>query len=310
MFNIEDKIKSWFKNNVWNPIVSQTKKDKKEEDEKKEETTVSGLTILTDEELKQKAHDSLVDDYNLKKSDLKKDLDLNTEKINANSQEQIKEVEGKKDDVKDYYDNLNKKVVNDSVKKGVSRSSIVEGQVDKNNSQKQKEFYDIESKIADIISSGEKEIDYYNKKYQNKVDSLDSQFAIDVKEKFDKLKADQDKKIEEYNKEQENNKQPETGGDGSDDKPSTDDNFNEEEYHKLVEKYKNVTLDEIDVDEFEKLKEEDKVAIRQAIFDDILAYYYSMTPEQARESYKNDERIKRILGSHTKVLERYLDSYK
>lgn len=326
MYNIEEKIKSWFNNNVWSPVVSnlkiiQEEKKKKQEDAQEKPT----LTILTDEELNKKAHDSLVDNYNRKKTDLQNNFDLDVERLNGKTQEKIKGVNSERQGVEDYYNELNKNAVDNSVKQGISRSSILGGQVDKNNQEKQKQFYDIESKIADILSSGQNEVDYYTKKYQNDLDSLDSQFAIAVKEKFEKLKAEQDKKIKEYNKEQEEtnkpeveskpevDNKPETDKPEVDSKPETDEpeeeKFNEKEYAKLVEKYKNITLNEINLEEFDKLREEDKTAVRQAIFDEILAYYYSMPPEKAKESYKTDERIKRILGDYTKVLERYLNSY-
>ena len=153
-----------------------------------------------------------------------------------------------------------------------------------------------------LVSENQKDVEYYNKKYKNSLADLDAKFDIDVKEEFEKLKAEQDKKIEEYNRENQ--------------VPEQDNNLviggtqiSQEDYNKLLEKYKDVSLDEIDLEEFNKLKEEDKMAIRQSLFDDILAYYYSMTPKQAKEAYKNDTRIKEILGSYTKVLERYLNSY-
>ena len=127
-----------------------------------------------------------------------------------------------------------------------------------------------------------------------------------------KLKAEQDKRIEEYNKQQEeNNKNLETeSGDETVNNPEVEgDGFSEKEYHKLVEKYKNIILDEINLDEFEKLSEADKTAVRQAVFDEILEYYYSMTPEEAKEAYKKDDVIKQFLGNQAVILERYLNSY-
>ncbi len=296
MYNIEDKIKSWYKNNGKVPVVADDTATEDEKKKKQEEELIKipGLTVLTDEELTKKAQDSLIDEYNLKMDNLNKDLDLNIEKLNAKTQEKIKDIESEKLGVNEYYDKLNKKSVDNSIKQGISRSSILDEQVSKNNFLKEKEFSDIDSKVEDAILSNQKEVDYQNKKYENQVESLDAKFAMDVKEKFNKLKAEQDKKIDEYLKENGN----------------LNSGFNEKEYSELLDKYKNVKLDDIDLEEFDKLKEEDKTAVRQVIFDDILKYYYSMTPEEAKKSYENDERIKKILGSYKKVLERYLDSYK
>ena len=80
MYNIEDKIKSWYKNNGWKPVVSSdTATDEDENKKKKEVETKSGFAVYSDEELKIQAENSLIDDYNLKKSELKNDLSLTAE---------------------------------------------------------------------------------------------------------------------------------------------------------------------------------------------------------------------------------------
>ena len=37
MYNIEEKIKSWFKNNVWNPVISAVKENQEEKKKKEKE---------------------------------------------------------------------------------------------------------------------------------------------------------------------------------------------------------------------------------------------------------------------------------
>ncbi len=239
MFDIEGKIKSWFKNNVWNPIVSGVEKITQKDKEKPE-----GLEILTDEELTELAKKEFIDDYNFKKGELDKTLLKETEKSNDKATKSVKTQESKIADINDYYDNQTKKTVTDSVNQGISRSSIVDGQIDKLKTEKQAEIKSVEDNLKSIIEDNNKQIGEYTEKYDSNLKDLNEKFNANVNEKFKQLKAEQDKKIQEYYA---------SLGDLEDLKQKE----KEAEYQKLLNKYKNIKLDDINVEELKSLPEEE-----------------------------------------------------
>ena len=295
MYNIEEKIKSWLKNNTILPVTNQeddANDSDKTKNESNEDYSHLGIEVLTDKELKDKATDNVKEKYEKQISDLKENLDLTTEKITNKNTAKILDIENKKEGVDSYYDNLNKKSVNDSVKQGISRSSILGGQIENNNQNRQKEYDNINNEINKVIKSNSQELDYYTKKFNNSATDIYSEMQKAVDEEFKKLKAEQDELIK-----------------NASSLISKEQLEKEENYQKLLNKHQGMTLDDIDMDYFNTLSMDEKTAIRQLVFPEILAYYYSLTPEEAKAKIKEDKETKKLLGSSFKVLERYIKNY-
>ena len=284
MFNIEEKIKAWYQKMSEKAAADEEEKKKKKNELSDEILKSLGVEVLTDEELKQKAENSVKGKYDVKETALASDLKLKEEKANLATIKDVSKAESKKQEVDEYYKGLNKDAVNDSIKQGISRSSIIGEQIEDNQKSKDLDYKNIDKEIEDIKKSNQ--------------DKLNLEELLEVDSKFETLKEKQDKNIKNATEKFKNQK----------DNMSVEDK--ERYYEVLLDKHKNVTIDDINLEYFYSLDEDEKTAIRQNIFDDALKYYYSLSPEEALIKYNNDVKLKAVLGSYTKMFENYLKLHK
>lgn len=298
MFNIEEKIKAWYQKMREKAAADEEEKKKKKNELSDEILKSLGVEVLTDEELKQKAENSVKGKYDVKETALASDLKLKEEKANLATIKDVSKAESKKQEVDEYYKGLNKDAVNDSIKQGISRSSIIDEQIEDNQKSKDLDYKNIDKEIEDIKKSNQDKLNLYQKEYENEMNKLNLEELLEVDSKFETLKEKQDKNIKDATEKFKNQK----------DNMSVEDK--ERYYEVLLDKHKNVTIDDINLEYFYSLDEDEKTAIRQNIFDDALKYYYSLSPEEALIKYNNDVKLKAVLGSYTKMFENYLKLHK
>ncbi len=298
MFNIEEKIKAWFKSNNLNSTTSDEEEKKKKQNSALTEDL--GIEILTDDELKQKAENSVKEKYDIKETVLQQNLKLDEDKANLATLKEIDKVESKKQDVDNHYKNLNKDAVNNSIKQGISRSSIINEQIDDNNKNRELDFKSIDKEVEEVKKSNEEKLDFYKREYQNAINKLNLEEALEINNKFNDLKEKQDKAVEDAIKKKEE----------AQNKLDAEEKDKEENYQKLLDKYEDIKFREVDLEFVESLDEIEKTALRQQILNKALKYYYSFPPEQAMAKFKEDTELQLILGEYSKMLENYLKVYK
>ncbi|MBO5926069.1 MAG: hypothetical protein J6Q38_00710, partial [Clostridia bacterium] len=164
MYNIDEKIKAWYKNQKAQPIVKEEEKaqektvsaystsvkepsnvskrdeikntieksiieleklQNKRQEEEDEELNIN--PILTDEEIDKKAKEQAEDEYLPKYESENLKNQTNTQKLYENQQNILIKDEAKKASAKKEYDENTKSATDKAIKNGISRSSILSG---------------------------------------------------------------------------------------------------------------------------------------------------------------------------------------
>lgn len=215
MFNIEEKIKKWYEKQKNVPIV----KNQSNENEEVIYTTSnnSTSTIKNSNQLKdavsknQKEYDRLKSkivyeydtnpnhDYSDKSLEEKAEKLAREEFATEYNKEDIKnknnvanldykkfeilyDKESKEGKINDNYKQVVADTTDKAIKNGVSRSSIYEGEQEKNISDRQNEIGKLEKETETAISNNDKERELENLRYENAVEAIDDK-KDEVKEK-------------------------------------------------------------------------------------------------------------------------------
>ena len=117
-------------------------------------------------------------------------------------------------------------------------------------------------------------------------------------EKYDELKANQEKEVKKAIEKREA------------EKAKMSDKEKEEYYKSLLDKYKGIKIKDVNIDYLNGLEKEEQTAIRQHLFEEALSYYYSLPKEEALDKYKENTELHELLGSYSQMLENYLKLYK
>ncbi|MGN0795895.1 MAG: hypothetical protein ACI4MT_02935 [Christensenellales bacterium] len=181
----------------------------KEEDKDIDELfpTESGLktveyTAASDEELSDRAKNSLLGDYNDKKnkinSETNEKLDNLGVKLSETKQKEQTELNELKKKIEDAFSG----VKTNAIKRGITRSSIFQNDLnDVNESGRQTED-EVTKKYRIAVDSLDAQIENLKETRENALNNLDVKYASDVKEKLADLTKERDaivKKYEEYN---------------------------------------------------------------------------------------------------------------
>ncbi len=289
MFNIEEQIKKWLGLVKTDPIVEEGKEETKTKltsssnnsNNKTREEMLNTITSYYNDisklesespEIKNPNKDEIISDYEKEiKEDvdekykaqelkLKDDLELKEkkaqdkiEKLDATNQSNL-------DKIDNEYVKKSKNVQSDSIKSGLSRSSIVGEQLKSLGLEKLSEYEKNNQNLKADKDSIQKDIENYQIEYENAINNLNVKKAVEIKDKLDKL-------IKEM---------------GEGDYVNTQDSD-------LIR------------------KEKDKLYYK--IVNEVLDYYYQMSPEKALKEYKNDTELQKLLKDHAKTVENYLISY-
>ncbi|MBR3804206.1 MAG: hypothetical protein IKJ14_02530 [Clostridia bacterium] len=229
-------------------------------------------TPLTEEEINKKATSAVDEKYALKKNALTDSYENDLKQTEQKAKDIKENSQVKKQELDGLYSALEEKLSNNAVKRGISRSSIIAEQIKNLGLEKVKDVLNIDNETASAIEKNAQMIDELTDKYQKAVSNLDLEKAIEINENIEKIKKEQESKLEEVLK-----------------------------YNNLVTRQGAELKQEVGEPsklEISKIKSQ---MIKQAVD------YYSKLPKESRlEAFLADEEILELLGEDSYVIGNYI----
>ena len=229
-------------------------------------------TPLTEEEINKKATSAVDEKYALKKDALTSNFENDLKQTEQKAKDIKENSQVKKQELDGLYSALEEKLSANAVKRGISRSSIIAEQIKNLGLEKVKDVLNIDNETASAIEKNAQMIDELKVKYQKAVSNLDLEKAIEINENIEKIKKEQESKIEEVLK-----------------------------YNNLVTRQEAELKQEVGEPsklEISKIKSQ---MIKQAVD------YYSKLPKEKRlEAFLADEEILELLGEDSYVIGNYI----
>lgn len=230
-------------------------------------------TPLTEEEIKQKASEGMDEKYELKINELanqtaKKlsDIEKSNEALNHTAKEQ-------KEMLDVLYKDAEEKVEQSAVKRGISRSSIVQEQIKGLGVEKIKDLLSIDQNLATELKNNSDKISELESDYLFAINKLNVEKALEISQEIQDLTEKQNKKIEDVLK-----------------------------YNNTVKRQR-AQMKEKTLTEYE---ENEKLNIERNMVQEALNYYLSLPKEQALSEFDSDYEVRRLLGRHATLVRRYI----
>ncbi len=228
---------------------------------------------LTEEEIKTKASQGVDEKYNLKLDDVAietdkklKDLEEQTTAIEQNAKAQKQKIEA-------LYKDAEQKVESSAIKRGISRSSIVQEQLKSLDVEKISNLLSVDESVATKLKETSDKIKELENDYLTAINKLNVEKALEISDKIEELTEKQNEKLEE------------------------------------VLKYNNtVTRQEAQLEKkgVPNPSKEEKRKIQQDMLTEALNYYYSLPKETAYKEFLKDAEIQYLLGDVSEMVEKYL----
>ena len=207
-------------------------------------------TPLTEEEIKAKASEGMDEKYGVELEAIANEtakklssIEKSNEELNANALSQ-------KDKIDALYQDAQEKVENSAIKRGISRSSIVQEQIKDLSVEKIKDTLSIDQNLAEELKNNSDKISALESDYLIEVNKLNVKKALEISEKIEELTEKQNKKIEEVLK-----------------------------YNNTIKKQQ-LTLDENGTSSVSEVERRD---IKKQKVEEALSYYLSLPVEQAKK---------------------------
>lgn len=304
MYNIEERINNWYKTNEKTPIValddSVADVSKNNEDDSRKITNgiiskpktrselvhnlqnyVKTLTSLNEgrkEELKEYEIKSDEEIENIAETESGKKYETQYANENLKNEINLKELNNKKQnavknsnndvlEIQDYYDGETKNSKNSAIKNGISRSTILDGQIKGLKDSKEKEVKKVKDDLEDSLKYTDSKIEDEQKRHDTVIESIDRSKEEKKNSIIDDLKAKREEllKLGSY---------VETDFDGQ------------------IKKTSNPSKEMLD--------------IYKSVINDCLNYYQSLDKEKAKNEYLNDMEIQNLLGDYEKAIRTYV----
>ncbi len=290
MYNVSEKITQYLKklDGEQMPVQNEqkTKKDKKSQlvetikelneqlNGKKNGVVLDKMeyTPLTDKEIEDKASETVDKKYALKENALETKKDSAVKNLELKNQELKDGAKDKKDAVEQAYTELEKDLNSNAIKRGIARSSIVSEQIKNLGVQKIRDLLGVDEKVADEIKVNSDKIVTLEQEYVQAIDNLSIEKAIELGDAIEKLKKEQDEKLEKVLKYNNDIKKQQTA---------------------LNEKSTSLSKTEI-------------ADIKSKMVNAVLEYYNSLPKEERLLAFESDEDILELLGENASLVERYL----
>lgn len=290
MYNFSEKITQYLKklDGEQMPVQNEqkTKKDKKSQlvetikelneqlNGKKNGVVLDKMeyTPLTDKEIEDKASETVDKKYALKENALETKKDSAVKNLELKNQELKDGAKDKKDAVEQAYTELEKDLNSNAIKRGIARSSIVSEQIKNLGVQKIRDLLGVDEKVADEIKVNSDKIVTLEQEYVQAIDNLSIEKAIELGDAIEKLKKEQDEKLEKVLKYNNDIKKQQTA---------------------LNENSTSLSKTEI-------------ADIKSKMVNAVLEYYNSLPKEERLLAFESDEDILELLGENASLVERYL----
>ena len=230
-------------------------------------------TPLTEDEIADKAKQGVEEIYGLKIGDLD---DQKAKKLNAiekDSEVLKQQANAQKRKLEELYSDAQEKVEQSAIKRGISRSSIVQEQIKDLSIEKIKDELSIDYSLASELKNNSDKISELESDYVKAINKLNVEKAVEISQKIDELTEKQNEKIEEVLK-----------------------------YNNTVKRQLASMKDEGYVPENNK----ENTKIRQNMLQEALNYYMSLPKEEAIKRFNEDNDVRQILGDLSTMLERYI----
>lgn len=222
----------------------------------------------TDDEIEKLAKESVESKYKAKKQDAESQFETKKQDFESKIQAAAESAERKKAERLSDYEQSEKNMENQMLKRGVQRSSIAVGELGELENAKQAELKEIASGLNSQVSALNGEIEKLTEKLNESLKEYDMEKAIEINEEIDKLKDERQKRMDEVLKY--NNSIAEK-------EKSYNDDFYEKHpniRNAIIEEYNNKLVNAA------------------------LDYYYASfaTPEEAYQAFIDDEELLGYLG--------------
>lgn len=227
MFNIEEKIKKWYENQKNQPIVKMEKdneeviyttsnknsseirdinelkneivKNQRQYDKLKEEIVYefekNPENDYSDDSLEKRADNYAYNEYitsytkeEVKNKDALNDLEYKGSQIVSNSKEKQSKIE-------DDYDKILSDTTDKAIKNGISRSSILDGEIEKHLGDKESEIDLLLSNTQTAVLSNENQKEIENLRHENALKELDKEKDVIKAKKLESLKEERQKLV-------------------------------------------------------------------------------------------------------------------
>lgn len=254
------------------------------QDYKKEQQRISEIPDVTfeeveyvpktDDEILKEATDGLGDYYVNKQKVLeeKKNNQINNYREKISDKE--KAAAYKKAEINAMYDDYNKTVSNNALKRGIQRSSIVSEQIKDGEKSKISNVLKVDDDLNNQLKSIENLITEAENAYYDAVSDLDLKKALELSDSVKKLKDEESKKRQEI--ERNNEKSLENA----------------------------IKANEI----LNKEKSDEIISYKGKILGEVLQYFYAMPKNERYAAFKGDDELKELLGDYYDYVDRYLKS--
>lgn len=233
------------------------------------------FTPLTEEEIKDKAKEGMNEKYNaeidvLANETAKKlsDIEKSNNLLNANATSQKEKLEA-------LYEDAQKRVEDSALRRGISRSSIVQEQIKELDVEKIKDVLSIDQNLANELKYNSDKISQLETDYLTAVNKLNVKKALEISDKIQDLTEKQNNKIEQVLK-----------------------------YNNSIKK-QNESLDKNDVS---SVSDAEKRNIKKQMVDEALNYYLSLPVDVAKKEFEEDGEIQLLLGDSLDLVRRYVNS--
>lgn len=199
----EDKVTEQLKQleNLYN-IGMEKEKDVEELFPKESGLKTVDYKAATDDELLEQAKNSLSGDYGDKKNKINSETDEKLLNLNEKLSEIRRKGESELNSLKEKIAEAFKDVKDNAIKKGITRSSIFSGNIEKLGESGAAEQDSTLKKLQTAVKTIDSQISNLEAERENALNNLDIRYASDVKEKLNKLTKERDavvKKYEDYN---------------------------------------------------------------------------------------------------------------
>lgn len=167
--------------------------------------TQSGLKEIeyapeSDEDIAKRAQSAIESEKNKSQTKIK---DKYQEAVDALNEDKVSARESLADsysNLSKLYDELKEKANNDSIRRGLGRSSVATNRIDELDKQHFSSAIDVEKAYTREVANIESEISKLQRDKDNALEQLDLKSAADLDESIAKLKSERDAKVEEYEK--------------------------------------------------------------------------------------------------------------
>lgn len=246
---------------------------------------------LSDDELYNKAVEKIGSSERGKK-DIEDKYNAKLEVLNQDAKRVKENSKAKTSEIENVYNNKQKNISDDALKRGLARSSIVIGKIAQVESERatvlQKELDDLSEKIMGV----ENEINKLNEDKEKALDDFDLSYAKAIEENIKEKRAELDKQKEEVI--EFNNKVDEL----------------EAEYKISLDKQKQAKLKNNMQIKAEYGYTPDELKMQEEKYNYMINYLNSMTRSEAVNFLLNDEKIQKLLGDKFMAVYAYVRNRK